>query len=58
MYIRTNGAVIKREDFLFSANPVIESRKDFWVQKKFLFHVLIWSYELQKKFGANDKVVN
>ena len=29
MYIRSNAAVIKREDFLFSPSPVKESRKNF-----------------------------
>ena len=29
-------------------SPVIKSRKNFWVQRKFLFHVLIWPYYFQK----------
>ena len=42
----------------YSPSPVIESRKKFWVQRKFLFHVLIWPYDFQKNFGANRKMVN
>ena len=42
----------------YSPSPVIESRKKFWVQRKFLFHVLIWPYDFQKNFGANRQMVN
>ena len=34
---------------------MIESRKNFGAQRKFLFHVLIWPYNFQKNFGANHK---
>ena len=36
-----------------SSGSVIDSRKNCWVQKKFLFQVLTWSYVFQKHFGAN-----
>ena len=42
----------------YSPNPVIKSYKNFWVQRKFLFHILIQPYDFQKNFGANHKMVN
>ena len=43
-----------------SPSPVIESRKNVWVQRKFLFHVLIFPYLwLPEKFWCkpqNDQV--
>ena len=40
---------------LNSPSPVTESRKNSCVQRKFLFHVLIWTYDFQKNFGGNYK---
>ena len=42
---------------LFNPSPVIESRKNFSDQRKFLFHVLIWNYDFQKNLVANHKMI-
>ena len=47
MMKRTKAFVLS----FISPSPVIESRKNFWDQKKFLFHVLIGPFEFQKNFG-------
>ena len=41
-----------------SSSPVTESRKNFWVERKFLLHVLIWPNDFKKIFGANHKMIN
>ena len=42
----------------YSPSPVVQSRKTFGVQRKFMFYVATWPHDFQKNFGANHKFVN
>ena len=36
-------------------SPVIESCKNFWVQRTFLFHVIIWPYDFRNNLVETSK---